>query len=107
MSKLRETYFDKEIGKFTTRDLPINPQTQEEADLLYQELSHEMADEVIYQDGQASEEQARDTFLYWLEKAKEIEKLGFKPTIESDVFYPVGNVPNGFYDDLPLGIEPD
>ncbi len=37
----------------------INPKTQYEADLLYEKLSYEMADEVIYQDEEATEEQAK------------------------------------------------
>ena len=76
--------------------MKINPKTQHEADLLYEKLSHEMADEVIYQDGEATEQQAKATYLYWLDKAKQIEKLGFKPTIDSDVFFPVGHVPTGW-----------
>jgi|TARA_R110002020_G_scaffold117559_7_gene268827 hypothetical protein len=75
----------------------INPKTQYEADLLYEKLSHEMADEVIYQDGEATEEQAKAKYLYWLNKAKQIEMLGFKPTIDSDVFFPIGHVPKGWY----------
>jgi hypothetical protein len=74
----------------------INPKTQQEADLLYEKLSHEMADEVIYQDGEATETQAKNTYLYWLDKAKQIERLGFKPTIDSDVFFPKGYVPKGW-----------
>ncbi|MAJ22790.1 MAG: hypothetical protein CMI75_03280 [Candidatus Pelagibacter sp.] len=77
--------------------MKINPKTQKEADLLYEKLSHEMTDEVIYQDGQATEKQAKATYLYWLDKAKQVERLGFKPTIDSDVFFPVGNVPTGWY----------
>ena len=37
------------------------------------------------------------TYLYWLDKAKQIERLGFKPTIDSDVFFPIGHVPTGWY----------
>ena len=77
--------------------MKINPKTQHEADLLYEKLSHEMADEVIYQDGEATEKQAKATYLYWLDKAKQIERLGFKPTIDSDVFFPIGHVPTGWY----------
>tara|TARA_R100000773_G_C4220938_1_gene119777 strand:- start:4278 stop:4511 length:234 start_codon:yes stop_codon:yes gene_type:complete len=74
----------------------INPKTQQEADLLYKKLSHEMSDEIIYQDGEATETQAKNTYLYWLDKAKQIERLGFKPTIDSDVFFPKGHVPKGW-----------
>tara|TARA_Y100001937_G_C7065584_1_gene305880 strand:- start:214 stop:450 length:237 start_codon:yes stop_codon:yes gene_type:complete len=77
--------------------MKINPKTQQEADFLYKILSHKMSNEVIYQDGEVTEQQARTTYLYWLKKAKKIERLGFKPTIDSDVFFPVGHVPTGWY----------
>ena len=74
----------------------INPKSQKEADLIYEELSYRMCDEVIYQDGEASHDEAKDTFLYFLEIAKQVEACGFKPTIESDVFYPKGHIPSGW-----------
>ena len=86
MSKLEKTYFNESIGKWTTKELPINPKTQEEADEIYSELDSRMASENIYRDGEATEEEARKTFNYWLRKAKQVKALGFMPTIYGDVF---------------------
>jgi hypothetical protein len=94
---LVENYFDETVSKWVQRDIPINPKTQEEADKLYEALEYRMCDEVIYQDGQATETEACKTFNYYLNIAKKIEALGFKPTIDSDVFYPKGYIPKDFY----------
>jgi len=71
----------------------IYPTNQKEADLIYKELDSLMCDEVIYQDGQATEEQANETFNYYLNYACLVASFGYRPTIKSDVFYPKGNIP--------------
>jgi hypothetical protein len=64
------------------------PKTQEEADAYYQQLDHMMCDEVIWRDGEATYNEARDEFNLHLQTAKRIKKeSGFLPTISSDVFF--------------------
>ena len=64
------------------------PKTQAEADAYYRIFDHMMSDEVIWQDGQATYNEARDEFNLHLQTVKRIEKeSGFLPTINSDVFF--------------------
>ena len=64
------------------------PKTQEEADVYYQQLDHMMSDEVIWQDGESTYNEARDEFNLHLQTAKRIkQESGFSPTISSDVFF--------------------
>lgn len=64
------------------------PQTQEEANVYYRILESFMCNEVIFQDGQATYNQAKDEFNLHLQVAKRIKKeSGFLPTFKSDVFY--------------------
>lgn len=64
------------------------PKTQEEANAYYQQLDQMMCDEVIWQDGEATYNEARDEFNLLLQTAKRIkQESGFLPTISSDVFF--------------------
>ena len=64
------------------------PKTQKEANVLYQKLEGFMCDEVIFRDGEATYEEARDEFNFYLQVAQKIvEESGFLPTIDSDVFF--------------------
>ena len=71
----------------------INPKNQKEADDIYKELESFMCDEAIYQDGEASTQEANETFDYYLNYVCFVASLGYRPTFESDVFYPIGNIP--------------
>ena len=64
------------------------PKTQAEADAYYQKLDYMMCDEVIWRDGEATYNEARDEFNLHLQTAKRIKReSGFLPTISSDVFF--------------------
>jgi len=64
------------------------PKTQEEANAYYKILDSWMCDEVIWQDGEATYNQAADEFNLHLQLAKRIkQESGFSPTISSDVFF--------------------
>ena len=73
-------------NKFNKIDIPQN---QEEANALYAELDHKMADENIFEDGEVDYTQASKTFNKHLKIAKEINQLtGFEPTIVTEkVFF--------------------
>ena len=63
-----------------------------------QQTKIRLADEAIFQDGEASLTAAIQTFTFYLQKAKQVKKLGFLPTETSDVFYPKGYVPTSWAD---------
>ena len=66
----------------------MTPRTQAEADAYYQRLDHMMCDEVIWRDGEATYNEARDEFNLLLQIARRIkQESGFSPTISSDVFF--------------------
>ena len=65
-----------------------SPRTQAEADAYYQRLDHMMCDEVIWRDGEATYNEARDEFNLLLQTARRIkQESGFSTTISSDVFF--------------------
>ena len=64
----------------------IDPKNQKDADRLYEILDCRMCDENIWCDGEASEQEARQTFKYYLKKATEIYQLGYLPSFDGDVF---------------------
>ena len=73
-------------NQFNKIDIPHN---QVEANALYAELDHKMADENIFEDGEVDYTQASKTFNKHLKIAKEINQLtGFEPTIVTEkVFF--------------------
>ena len=84
-------------GMYRLRERVIAPRNQAEADAIYQDLDGYMTDEAIFQDGEASYSEAKKTFTFYLQKAKQVKALGFLPTIEGDVFgYPKGYVPTSW-----------
>ena len=89
-------------GKYHTKERVIAPRNQAEADAIYQDLDGYMTDEAIFQDGEASLATAIQTFTFYLQKAKQVKKLGFLPRscpetdFPLDVFYPKGYVPTSW-----------
>lgn len=91
-----DTNWKNANGMYELKEKDINPKTQAEADAIYADLSNYMCDEAIFSDGEASIPQAKADFTFYLQKAKRVKALGFLPTIDSDVFYPKGYVPNSW-----------
>jgi hypothetical protein len=83
-------------GMYRLRQRVIAPRNQAEADAIYQDLDSYMCDESIFQDGEASYTEAKKTFTFYLQKAKQVKKLGFLPTLDLDVFHPKGYVPTSW-----------
>ena len=89
-------------GMYRLKERVIAPRNQAEADAIYQDLDGYMNDEAIFQDGEASLATARQTFTFYLQKAKQVKKLGFLPRgwpetdFCLDVFYPIGYVPTSW-----------
>ena len=73
-------------GMWSLRDHPINPTTQAEADVIYNDLGLYLSDERVHADGENSESMARDHFNTYMRKAMEVERCGFLPSECSDVW---------------------
>lgn len=80
------TYMEVRGGCYAIREYVIHPRSQAEADNLYEALDSRLSPECIHQDGEASPEEAANTFNYWMAKAVEVEKFGFLPTEDSDLW---------------------
>lgn len=75
-------------GMWSLKDHPINPTTQAEADVIYNDLGLYLSPENVHSDGESSELMAREHFNYYMRKAMKVERCGFLPTEWSDVWEP-------------------
>lgn len=74
------------FGMFHRHEHKIKPTTQIEANWIYEDLDMYMSPEAVYQDGEATAEDAAYTFNFYLRKALLVEEQGFLPQMDGDVF---------------------
>ena len=73
-------------GMYSLEEHPINPTTQAEADAIYDDLAMYLSPENVYSDGEASESEAEDHINFYMRKAIQVERRGFLPSNNSDVW---------------------
>ena len=73
-------------GMYSLEEHPINPTTQAEADAIYDDLANYLSPENVHSDGEASESEAEDHINFYMRKARQVERRGFLPSNDSDVW---------------------
>ena len=79
------THIDKN-GMHSWGEHPINPTTQAEADAIYDDLANYLSPEIVHSDGEASDSEAEDHIEFYMRKAIQVERCGFLPSENSDVW---------------------
>ena len=74
------------LGMYESRERPISPKTQAEADAIYDELGMYLSPECVHSDGEASLSEAEEHIMFYMRKAIQVEKCGFLPSNSSDAW---------------------
>jgi hypothetical protein len=73
-------------GMHSLEEHPINPTTQAEADAIYDDLAMYLSPENVHSDGEASKSEVKDHINFYMRKAIQVERCGFLPSNNSDVW---------------------
>ena len=71
-------------GMHYSKERAISPNSQKEADQIYKDLDNYLHGEYLYQDGEASDWEAEETFKFYMTKAKTVERFGYLPTQDGE-----------------------
>jgi hypothetical protein len=79
------THRDSE-GMLSLKEHHISPSSQKEADQIYRDLNGYLCPENIYEDGELSDSEAEEKFIFYIAKAKRVERFGYLPSEDGEVW---------------------